>query len=60
MTSESLKQLCDGASVTTVVATVAGWLPDIAALLTIVWTGFRIHEAYLNSKIAKQKLKDTQ
>lgn len=31
-------------SVSTVVATIAGWLPAIAALLTLVWTAIRIYE----------------
>jgi hypothetical protein len=29
----------------TAVATVAGWLPAVAAIFTIVWTGIRIYES---------------
>ncbi len=34
----------DGLSMFTVVATIANWLPAIAALLTIIWTALRIYE----------------
>lgn len=42
--SEHSKLIFDGLSVSTVVATLAGWLPALAALVTIVWTGIRIYE----------------
>jgi CHASE2 domain-containing sensor protein len=41
---EQLKVAGDIVSVSTVIATIAGWLPAVAALLTIVWTGIRIWE----------------
>lgn len=41
---ESTKTVFDGVSVATVVGTIAGLLPAIAALLTIFWTGIRIFE----------------
>jgi hypothetical protein len=42
--SETTKQVADGLSVMTVLGTLAEILPAIAALFTIVWTGFRIYE----------------
>lgn len=39
------KNLIDTASVATVVGTIAGILPAIAALFTIVWTCIRIWES---------------
>lgn len=42
---ESTKNLVDTASVATVVGTLAGILPAIAALFTIVWTAIRIYES---------------
>lgn len=36
------KNVGDALSISTAVATLAGWLPSIAALLTIVWTIMRI------------------
>jgi len=39
------KHLVDTASVATVVGTLAGILPAIAALFTIVWTAIRIYES---------------
>lgn len=41
---ETLKHVIDGFSVGTVVATIAGWLPAIAALFTVIWTAIRIWE----------------
>jgi hypothetical protein len=41
---ESTKTVFDGVSVATVVGTLSGLLPAIAALLTIFWTGIRICE----------------
>lgn len=43
MTTDS-KNVIDALSLSTVVATVAGWLPAVAALLSIIWTGIRIYE----------------
>lgn len=42
--NETVKQVADAASVVTVVGTLAGVLPAMAALFTIVWTGIRIYE----------------
>jgi len=41
---DHVKLVADGASISTVVATVAGWLPEIAALVSIVWGCIRIYE----------------
>jgi hypothetical protein len=43
-TTEGVKHVADGLSVVTVIGTLAEVLPAIAALFTIVWTGFRIYE----------------
>jgi len=44
MTTEATKQAVDAVSVVTVIGTLADILPAIAALFTIIWTGFRIYE----------------
>jgi len=44
MTTESTKHALDAVSIVTVVGTLADILPAVAALFTIVWTGFRIFE----------------
>jgi len=41
---ETAKTIADAASIATVVGTLANVLPAIAALFTIIWTGFRIYE----------------
>ena len=43
-TTEGVKHVADGLSVLTVIGTLAEILPAIAALFTIIWTGFRIYE----------------
>lgn len=43
-TTESIKHVTDAVSVMTVIGTLADVLPAIAALFTIIWTGFRIYE----------------
>jgi hypothetical protein len=42
--NEGVKIVGDGISLITVVGTLAQVLPAIAALFTIIWTGFRIYE----------------
>jgi FtsH-binding integral membrane protein len=42
--SESTKHAVDALSVVTVVGTLVEFLPAIAAVFTIVWTGIRIWE----------------
>lgn len=53
---DSLKQVGDAASIGTIVATLAGWLPSIAAALTVVWTLMRIYNEFLDSRIKKKHL----
>lgn len=45
MNNEAIKQGVDAVSIITVVGTLAGILPAIAALFTIIWTGIRIYES---------------
>ena len=42
--SEPTKHIGDAVSVVVAVATIAKWLPEVAALLTIIWTLIRIYE----------------
>lgn len=41
---ETAKHVVDAVSVSTTIAALAGWLPAIAALFTIIWTVIRIYE----------------
>ena len=41
---EQLKIVGDAISIGTVIATLAAWLPPLAALFTIIWTAIRIYE----------------
>lgn len=50
-----VKHLFDAGSVATMIATFAGWLPSIAALFTIVWTGVRIYESKTVQRLLGRK-----
>jgi hypothetical protein len=39
-----VKPALDGLSITTIVGTFLGWLPHIAAILSVVWMAIRIYE----------------
>ncbi len=54
-TSEAAKNVVDVLSVGTVVATLAGILPSIAAIFTIVWTSIRIFETETVQKLLGKK-----
>jgi hypothetical protein len=51
----AVKATGDTISIVTVVGTLADILPAIAALLTIIWTGFRIYELDTVQKILGKK-----
>ena len=55
--TETVKHVVDALSVGTAIATVLNWLPGIAALFTIVWTGIRIYESYTVQKFLKRRRK---
>lgn len=42
--SEAAKYIGDAAAITVTLGTIMEFLPAIAAVLTIVWTGIRIYE----------------
>lgn len=42
--SENVKTVFDGLSVATAIATLAAWLPPLAAFASLVWTVIRIYE----------------
>lgn len=55
MTDESIKQGIDALSVATVIGTLAGVLPALAALFTVIWTGIRIYESDTIQKLLRRK-----
>lgn len=44
--SDAFKLTLDGVSLANVVGTIAGLLPDIAALLSIIWLGIQIYSHF--------------
>ncbi len=52
--SNTLTHIADAASVGIVVATIAQWLPAIAALMSIIWTAIRIYETKTVQKWVKK------
>jgi hypothetical protein len=53
MNLESAKQTADLVSLGVVLATIADWLPSVAALLTIVWPAIRIWETRTVQRLVK-------
>ena len=53
--TETAKNIGDAVSVTTVVGTLAGILPSIAAIITIIWTSIRIYETDTVQKLLGHK-----
>lgn len=51
---DGTKHLLDGASVFTAIGSFLAWLPSIAALFTIIWTGIRIYETKTVQKWLKK------
>lgn len=49
------KHLVDTASIATVVGTLAGILPSIAAIFTIIWTSIRIYESVTVQQYLKRR-----
>jgi|GEM_PF-4849076 len=45
--TEPAKQAADYVSVATLVATLFHWVPQISALLVLIWTLLRIYESWL-------------
>ena len=54
MSQEQLKLAGDAISIGTVLGTIAGYLPAIAALVTIIWTGIRIWETATVQRFLKK------
>ena len=52
---DSTKHLLDFASIFTAVGTLLSWLPHLAALFTILWTGIRIYETKTIQKIVANR-----
>jgi len=54
MIAEDAKTVIDGFAVGGTVATLAGWLPPIASLLTILWLSIRIWESDTVQRLVKR------
>jgi len=52
---DSTKHLLDFASIFTAVGTLLSWLPHLAALFTILWTGIRIYETKTIQKVVANR-----
>jgi hypothetical protein len=54
-TPEGVKHVADALSITTMLGTLFQMLPNIAALLTIVWTFIRIYETGTVQRLLKRE-----
>ena len=48
--NDSVKVTIDAVAVANVVATIVGWLPAIAALMSIVWLGIQMYDRFKKKK----------
>lgn len=55
-----IQKVCDTISIGTLVGTLIGWLPSIAAALTIVWTLIRIWEMQTVRKLLGRDNEDSK
>ena len=53
--SETAKHVGDAVSFITVLATLAAWLPPLAALFTIIWSAIRIWESKTVQNFLKKR-----
>lgn len=60
MSIDNTKHVVDGLSLGTAVGTFFGYLPSIAALLTIVWTAIRIYETRTVQRLLGKETYDDQ
>jgi hypothetical protein len=60
MSNEATKYTVDALSILTVAGTLMDYLPAIAALFTIVWTGIRIYETPTVQKLIHGKPLDSK
>lgn len=54
--NEPVKYLVDTASLSVWISALLGVVPNIAAIMSVVWLGFRIYETYLSIKIKQREL----
>lgn len=54
---DTIKHVGDAVSISAIVATLIGWLPHIAALLTVIWSVVRIYNEILDSQIKRKQKK---
>lgn len=54
---DAIKHVGDLAAVTVTVGTIVNFLPALAAIFTIVWTGIRIYETNTVQRLLKRKKK---
>lgn len=55
---EQAKHVIDAGAIGGGVAAFAGWLPDIAAGLSIIWLAVRVYETILNIRLKRKELNE--
>ena len=53
--TDHLRSIGDAFSFATVIGALAGWLPSVAALFTIIWTGIRIYETRTVQRLLRRR-----
>ena len=57
---EHVKNIMDAGALGTMIATFAGWLPNVAASLTVIWTAIRIWESRTVQRLLGRKDNEAQ
>ena len=52
--TDAARHFGDAVSLGVVVATIAEWLPAVAALLTVIWTAIRIYETRTVQRLVRR------
>jgi hypothetical protein len=53
--SDPVKHGADALAGVTIIATLLSWMPAIAAVLAVIWTGLRIYETLQNIRLNNHK-----
>ena len=54
---EAIKHAADASAIAILIATLANWLPGIAALLTVLWLAVRLYNEIMTTIDRRRRLK---
>lgn len=57
--SEPVKHTVDVLSIGALLTTLVGWVPEVTAVLVLIWTLMRMYGAYLDNQLKRRALRDS-